>query len=163
MPPSSAIKEIEVSAEMMEAAFLAAEPTEIVQIGRSEIVDWFGPFDQSGRVSRKHLRIVLRPFGIGGVVNVGISDAGSTNGSSPDQAYADVGGKGVPPGSEPVVAEIVLAEVVTLRFSVTENTEKEPVRKAPPPPPENTEKEPVRKAPPPPPEKKGQDYGYNTK
>jgi len=119
MPPSSAIKEIEVSAEMMDAVWkMGAEPTEIVQIGRSEIVDWFGPFDQSGRVSRKHLRIVLLPILDGSVNSVRISDAGSTNGSSPDQAYADVGGIGAPPGSEPAVAEIVLAGVVTLRFSM---------------------------------------------
>ena len=97
---------------------MGAEPTEIVQIGRSEIVDWFGPFDQSGRVSRKHLRIVLLPMPPGSVNSVRISDAGSTNGSSPDQAYADVGGIGTPPGSEPAVAEIVLAGVVTLRFSM---------------------------------------------
>ena len=120
-PPSSMTKEIELldrrGYDAPEGFDIPGE-LEIAHIGRTEICDWFGQLDSSEKLSRKHLRIVLLPILEGSVDSVRISDVGSTNGSSPDQAYADVGGIGTPPGSEPAVAEIVLAGVVTLRFSM---------------------------------------------
>ncbi|SVC91402.1 uncharacterized protein METZ01_LOCUS344256, partial [marine metagenome] len=118
-PPSEVVKEIALPSP---EGGPGATSTEIAQIGRSEIVDWFGPFDQSDRVSRKHLRIVLNPGLDGGPgLSVTISDTGSTNGSSPNQADADSGDAGISPdwpGSEPKVAKIDLAGVVTLRFTI---------------------------------------------
>ena len=84
-------------------------------IGRDELISWLGPFPKSERVSRKHIVIeaIDWQYGSGEII---IKDAGSTNGTVPNQIA-----HGLIPlfgeGSSPCKSiEMVVADQVSIGF-----------------------------------------------
>ena len=82
-------------------------------IGRDELISWFGDFPNSERVSRQHIVIeaIDWEYGMGKII---IRDAGSTNGTSPNQIAGDLI-PGFPDGSSPCKPiEMVVADQVSI-------------------------------------------------
>lgn len=75
-----------------------------LQIGRPELMEWFGDFDGAGRVSRIHLSFESKDDGVWV-----IKDAGSSNGTSPTEATLSPDGSSV---------ELRVADSITLSISL---------------------------------------------
>ena len=75
-------------------------------IGRNELISWFGDFPNSERVSRKHIAIeaIDWEYGMGEII---IKDAGSTNGTVPNQIVMNYDGNTV---------KMVIADQVSIGF-----------------------------------------------
>lgn len=75
-----------------------------LQIGRAELIEWFGDFDDAGSVSRYHLSFESKEGGVWVV-----KDAGSSNGTSPTEATLNPDGSSV---------ELRVADSITLSISL---------------------------------------------
>ena len=75
-----------------------------LQIGRPELMEWFGDFDGAGSISRIHLSFESKDDGVWV-----IKDAGSSNGTSPAEATLSPDGSSV---------ELRVADSITLSISL---------------------------------------------
>ena len=82
-------------------------------IGRNELISWLGDFPNSERVSRKQIVIEAIDWQYGGGGEIIIKDAGSTNGTVPNQIVMNYDGNTV---------KMVIADQVSIGFRLKDST-----------------------------------------